>query len=241
MSAKTRARKSSPLYLPSAFDLFKPSKDLFIKHFGVFGWLFAIPFIMWLHSWISVPAGGGNWWQRASDANYGWTTPNFFGAAIGYSIVWTLFALIVGTAIQMMTQDAQLKAAEGKKVALSEHWQVVKKIWPKLALTYIAFGLILLVGFILLIIPGLFALRRYMFAPYVMLDAHGKIGVKEALDKSAELGLQNTGAVWGLIGVSFLISLCGIVPVIGSLASFVLGALYSIAPALRYQQLKKLA
>ena len=80
-----------------------------------------------------------------------------------------------------------------------------------------------------------------MFAPYVMLDAHGKIGVKEALDKSAELGLQNTGAVWGLIGVSFLISLCGIVPVIGSLASFVLGALYSIAPALRYQQLKKLA
>lgn len=213
-----------------------------MSHLEVFGVLFAIPFIMWIHSWVWVPAGSGHWWQRGGDANYSWTYPNgYFDAIVGYSMIWLIFSLVLGTIIQIMTQDAQLKAAEGKRLALADHWQTVKQIWPKMLLTYIAFGLLLLVGFILLIVPGFFALRRYMFAPYVMLDAKGKIGVKEALDKSAQLGLQNTGAVWGLIGVMLLISLCGIVPIIGSLASFVLGALYCIAPALRYQQLKKLA
>jgi len=242
MNAKNRARKSSPLYLPSAFDLFKPSKELFMKHFEVFGVLFIVPFILWIHGWIFTPAGSGHWWQRGSDANNSFTYPNnYFDAAIGASVLWILFSLVLGTVIQIMTQDAQLKAAAGKKLTLSDLWQTVKTLWLKMVLTYIAFGLIVVVGFILLIVPGLFMIRRYMFAPYVMLEARGKIGIKEALDKSAELGLQNTRAVWGIIGVSFLISFCGILPIIGSLVSFVLGALYSIAPAIRYQQLKKLA
>jgi hypothetical protein len=72
-----------------------------------------------------------------------------------------------------------------------------------------------------------------------MIDKNLSIG--DALNKSAELSKRNTGAVWGLFGVMLLIGLIGIVPFIGGLVSFVLGSLYSVAPALRYQQLKQLA
>jgi hypothetical protein len=76
-------------------------------------------------------------------------------------------------------------------------------------------------------------------APYVMIDKN--TGIQESLTKSAAISLKNTGAVWGIIGVLFLIGLVNIIPYFGGLAAFVLGSLYSVAPALRYQQLKKLA
>ncbi|HEU5004647.1 MAG TPA: hypothetical protein VFT49_00995 [Candidatus Saccharimonadales bacterium] len=237
--AKHRARRSSPLYLPSAFELFTPSKDLFIKYFNVFGILYILPLLFWLHSWVDTPAHGHHYWTRTSDANYGWTLPGGYNAAfIGFSILWFLIAIIGGTIVQIMTQRAQLDAAEDKEPTLDRAWQTVKEMWPNMVKLFIAMIIIIGIGFVLLIIPGLFMIKRYMFAPYVMLDK--KCGVKEALEGSHELSNKNTGAVWGVIGVMFLLSIVGIVPIIGSLASFILGALYSIAPAIRYQQLKKL-
>lgn len=240
MTARRRARRTSPLYLPSAFDLFKPSKDLVLKYIEVFGVLYILPFIFWIHSWMNTPAHGGNYWARGSDANYGWTWPGSWSAtAIGFSIFWLLVTFVIGTAIQMMMQQAQLDAAEGRKPDLGRSWRTVKGLGWRLFGLYIAMAIVIGIGLILLIIPGLFAIRRYMLAPYVMLDK--KCSIEKALADSHKLSLVNTGAVWGLMGVLFLIGLIGILPLIGSLASFIIGALYSVAPAIRYQQLKKLA
>lgn len=237
---RQRARRTSPLYLPSAFDLFAPSRDLLIKHLNVFGVLYIVPLIFWLHSWVDTPAHGHHYWTRASDANTSWTLPSGFNAAfIGFSILWFIIAVVAGLAVQIMLQRSQLDAAEGREPTLNRAWQTLKDRWQPLLKLYLAMIVIYFVGFILLIVPGLFMVRRYMFAPYVMLDK--KCGAREALEESHRLGLANTGAVWGIIGVSCLIGLIGIIPILGSLASFVLGALYSIAPALRYQQLKKLS
>lgn len=240
MSARHRARRSSAFYIPNAFGLFTPSKDLFLKHIDVFGLLYIIPALLWLHSWVSTPAHGWNLWNRSSDANYSWTLPGSFNAAlIGFSFLWFIFAIAAGLAAQIMLQKSQLEVTSGKKPEIGRAWQTVKKLWKPMLGLYVVMSLIVLAGFVLLIVPGLFMIRRYMFAPYVMLEK--KCGIKRALEESHQLGLANTGAVWGLIGVMFLISLLGILPLIGSLASFVVGALYSIAPALRYEQLKKLA
>ena len=147
--------------------------------------------------------------------------------------------LSVGTISQIMAQQAQLEGAEGKKIDFSKLWLVVKELgWRMLGL-YIVVGLVILVGFILFIVPGLFMIRRYMLAPYVMLDR--KVGISEAMNQSAELSKLNTGAIWGVIGVMFLIGLLNVIPLIGGLTSFVVGSLYSVAPALRYTQLRKLA
>jgi hypothetical protein len=72
-------------------------------------------------------------------------------------------------------------------------------------------------------------------APYVMLDT--KCGITEAMERSADLTKPYSGYIWGIIGVMFLIGLFNIIPGIGWMISFVLGMLYSIAPALRYQEL----
>ena len=239
--AKQRARRSSPLYMPSAWSLFKPSRDLFMNNINVFAPLYVLPLILWLHSWISIPAHGGNYWQRLSDANFAWPTvpTTYLGIFIGFSIIWLIFTLIAGTLVQVMLQKAQLELSKDKHVELDQLWQYAKTNWLELLKLYIVLAVIIGIGFALLIVPGLILMRRYFFAPYVMIDK--KCGIKEALEGSHAISNRNTGAVWGLIGVLFVISLIGILPIIGSLASFVLGALYSIAPAMRYQQLKNLA
>jgi uncharacterized membrane protein len=103
---------------------------------------------------------------------------------------------------------------------------------------YLLMGLYIFVGLILFIIPGLIMLRRYFLAPYVMLDT--RCGITEAMERSAELSKPYSGYIWGMIGVMFLISLFNVVEGIGWMAAFVLGMLYSVAPALRYQELKEI-
>lgn len=231
MSRKHRARRGSPLYLPSAFDLFIPSRDLVLDRFNVFGPLFGLTLLFWVHSWIWVPAGSGHYWDRFVDANYSWPFPSgFFVAFIGLSILWFLIAAVGGFFVQVMLQDASLKAADNKKTSLSTSWVKAKQLgWRMLGLYACMLGLIII---------SLFTLtRRYILAPYVMLDKKCSIG--EALATSAKISNVNPGSVWGLIGVLLMIGLLGIVPVIGSLFSFGIGALYSVAPALRYEQLKK--
>jgi len=241
MPNKHRPRRTSPLNLPGAFELFTPSKDLILRHINIFAPLYFLPFIFWFHSWASTPATGSHYFARISDANYSFSSfpAAYFATFIGFSIIWLLVTVVGGTIIQIMTQDAQLRAVEDKSIAFNKLWATTKElVWRMLGL-YIVLGLVIGIGFALLIIPGLFMVRRYILAPYVMLDKKCSIG--EAMTESARLSLVNTGSIWGLMGVVFLIGLIGIVPIIGSLASFVLGVLYSVAPALRYQQLKNLA
>ena len=234
MTARPRARRTSPLYMPSAFDLFKPSRDLILNNLNIFGPLYILPFFFWIHSWIDTPASSGHWLSRASDANYSWSgfSAAYFAILIGFSILWLIIVLAGGTINQIMTQRAQLDIIEDKRPSFKKLWVTAKELgWRMLGL-YIAIVVLIICTL------GIFS-RRYILAPYVMLEKKCSIG--EALSESHRLSNINPGAVWGIIGVMILIGLCGIVPIIGSLASFVLGASYSIAPALRYQQLKKLS
>lgn len=71
-----------------------------------------------------------------------------------------------------------------------------------------------------------------------MLDR--KVSIGEAMTQSAAMSKPYSGSIWGVIGVMFLISFVGVIPFVGWLISFVLGMFYAVAPALRYQELKKL-
>jgi hypothetical protein len=231
--------------MPSAFDLFTPSKELVLKNIWIFGPLYAVPLVFWIHSWIwsPLPNHPTSWWQGARHFNSGWpggplpTYATFL--VVGFSLLWFLIIAAGGTIAQIMSQAAQLEAAQGKHLDFQNLWQIVKQLGWRLLGLYIVVGLVVLVGFILLIIPGLIMIRRYFLAPYVMIDK--KLGIREAMDQSAALSKLNTGSIWGILGVMVLISLVNIIPIIGGLASFVLGSLYSVAPALRYEQLKQLA
>jgi len=240
-----RARRNSPFYLPSAFDLFTPSKELVLKHIWIFGPLYAVPFVFYIHSWIWSPLPNQHIriWQHSSGFSSGWPGspwPSYFTfLAIGFSLLWLLIIGIVGTIAQIMAQAAQLEAAGRKHVDFSQLWDVVKKRGWRMFGLYVVMGVIITIGFILLVIPGLIFIRRYILAPYVMLERN--IGIMDSLNESAALSKLNPGAIWGVMGVMFLIGLMNIIPIIGGLAAFAFGSLYSVAPALRYRQLNKLA
>ncbi len=237
-----RPRKNSPLNFPGAFGLFKPSKELVLKNAWIFGPLYATPLIFGIHSWIWTPANvNGHSWQHSYSLNWpGGPLPTYDSSIfIGFSIFWLIFVLVAGTLASVMSQAAQLDAVEGKPLDFQILWQTVKKVGLRLFGLYIATGIVVILGLFLLIVPGLIFIRRYFLAPYIMIEK--QIGIREAMDQSAELSKRNTGSVWGVIGVMVLISMIAIVPFIGGLVAFILGSLYSVAPALRYQQLKRLA
>lgn len=240
-----RTRRNSPLHMPGAFDLYTPSKELVLKNIWIFGPLYAVPFIFYVHSWIwsPLPHQKVHWWQHGDKFSSGWTgspwPSDVTFLVVGFSLLWLILVAVVGTMVQIMTQAAQLDAVENRPLDFQHLWRVVKELGWRLFGLYVAMAVIIVVGFVLLIIPGFFMIRRYMLAPFVMIDQ--KTGIREALDKSAELSLINTGALWGVMGVMLLIGMLNIIPFIGGLLSFAVGSLYSLVPALRYQQLSRLA
>jgi hypothetical protein len=244
--AKNRPRRGSPLHLTPSFELFGKSKEIVLKNIWIFGPLYILPTIFMIHSWIWTPAKPGaphHWWYSLDNFGPGASAspiPLFSGySLLGFSLVWGLLVLVGGAIVQIMTQAAQLEGAEGKAVTFDSIWKTTKELGWRMVGLYIVVALTLFVGFLLLIVPFFIFLRRYFLAPYVMLDK--KVGIQEAMSRSAAISKPHSGSVWGVIGVIFLICLTGIIPIIGWLASFVLGFLYSVAPALRYQELKKIS
>jgi hypothetical protein len=244
MSARNRNRLGSPLRLHGSFELFGLSRKLVQKNIWVFAPLYAVPLVFSFHSWIWTPSIGsqnGHWWTTYSWFGSGISTssvPSYFWYSfIGFSFLWLIFVLTVGTIVQIMSQQAQLEASEGKSLDFTRLWAVAKeKGWQMFGL-YLLVGLYIFIGLLLFIIPGLIMLRRYFLAPYVLLDKN--VSVKEAMDRSAEMSKPYSVYIWGIVGVMFLIGLLNAIPGVGWLIAFILGMFYSAAPALRYQELKK--
>jgi len=240
-----RSRRSSPLHLPSAFELFTPSKEIILKNIWIFGPLYAVPLIFSIHAWIwsPLPHQSVHLWQHGRGFSVGLTGSPLptYGTflVVGFSILWLLIIGLVGTIVQIMTQAAQLDASQGRQLDYQNFWVVVKQMGWRLFGLYVVTALIVVAGLFLLVVPGLIFLRRYFLAPYAMIDKN--LGIGDSLKRSAELSSINSGAIWGVLGVMALISLISIVPFIGGLVSFIVGCLFSVAPAMRYEQLKKLA
>jgi len=243
MTAKHRARLGSPLRLHGSLELFGQSRKLVQKNIWIFGPLYALPLLFSFHSWEWTPAIGsqnGHWWTTYSWFGSGLSAsavPSYLWYSfIGISLLWFVFVLAIGTIVQVMSQEAQLEATQGQSLNFIKLWAVVKQIGWRMFGLYLVIGLYVIVGLILFIIPGLIMLRRYFLAPYVMLDT--KCSVKDAMERSAEMTKPYSKYIWGIIGIMFLIGLFNVIPAIGWIIAFILGMFYSVAPALRYQELK---
>jgi hypothetical protein len=240
-----KPRQTSPLNLPTALELFIDSAAIVKKNIWIFGPLYFMQLIFTFHSWAYTPSIGsqnGHRWTSYSWFGSGFSTtgvPSFVWYTLaGFSFLWLIFTLVAGTIIQVMSQEAQLEASVNKPLDFIKLWRISKEmVWRMLGL-YIVMALYITVGLIFLIIPGLIMLRRYFLAPYVMLDT--KCDIKEAMERSAAMSKPYSNAIWSVIGVMVVISIINAIPYIGWLIAGIAGMFYSIAPALRYQQLKKI-
>jgi|SRR3989344_1587369 len=232
--------KSSNITAPtSAFDLFGKSSTAVQRNLSTFVILNLLPAATMIGGAISQSRHS----NQANDFNgFGALSglPTYAIASLaGFGIIVFIAVVIAGFIIRAMLYSLQLQAAKDKNPDLSALWQVGKKYWLRLLGLNIVVGLVIIGGFLLLIVPGLIMIRRYFLSPYILVDKDTTIG--EAMRRSAELSKPYSGSIWGIIGVSILISIPSFVPFVGQIISFVLNILYSVAPALRYEELKKLA
>lgn len=223
--------------LPSAFSLFSKSWDAVQRNATIFAVLYALPL---LGSLASMSGGRSSDKTPLGDTGasvfVGWSPLSIVSAVGGIAIV-VIAMIIIGIIIQAMTIVAELESARGKTVTFSGLWKEAKPHVLGLFGLSIAMFFIILIGLLLLIIPGIIAIRRYFLAPYFLIDK--KLSIGDALKESAKASKPYAGAIWGVLGVSILLSLTGIIPVVGGLVSFVLAIAYSVAPAIRYFEIQK--
>lgn len=203
-----------------AFDLFEDSKKLVLENKTAF---FVIIFLPTLISFIGELLASSV--RDTSEASFS-TALGLYG----FGLLLTLLLLPAGFYLE-------LKASQGKKVdPVSAFKKSAKYFWRVVGLS-MAVGLLILLGFVALIVPGIIMIRRYFLAPFFLIDRD--LSISEAMKQSAEATKGKSGAVWSVIGVMILLSLTGAVPVVGTLVSGVLLTLYTCAPALRYFELTK--
>jgi len=110
-----------------------------------------------------------------------------------------------------------------------------KDIYVQALIGNIIYYILMVVGFILLIVPGVYVFVRFMLLPYVFVDQ--KLGWQEALKEASRL---SEGYRWNLFGFALLLILINFVGalllLVGLLVSIPVSA---IAMAMAYEHIKK--
>ncbi|MGZ6004981.1 MAG: hypothetical protein ACXWLH_02415 [Candidatus Saccharimonadales bacterium] len=243
----------------SAFDLFGKSYEIVMNNLKNFAILLALPAIASLVATSKYKLHGDT--SKFSHINFFSSTEPAY-AIVGLVSAGVILFVVLAVAaliIQAMLTSLEVESSTGKKPLLSHLWAQGKKYWLRLFGLSLAIGMYIvmasLIGGLILFIAGnglgafvgimliavaiLFVLTHYYLAPYAMIDEDLKVFA--AMERSADISKPYAGAVLSVIGVSILLGFAGIVPIIGPIASFILASLYTVAPALRYQELKKLS
>ena len=217
----------------SAFDLFTKSVDLIKENLQLFAIVNSIPLLMTLLSALNGSKGG----EFAVDSASGALSVNW-AAVLGVSLGVGAVLVVVSAVLQTMALRLELDVAKGTKTTLSKLWEFCQKYFFRLLGLGFIMALFIGAGLILLVVPGIILITRYFFAPYVMIDEN--LGIFASLKRSSELSKDNWGAIWSVIGVTLLISFVPtFIGKIGEVIAALLGIAYSVAPALRYLEVKK--
>lgn len=219
-SVPPAAASGSP-EVPSAFSLFKPSWEGLKLNIVEIIMIFLVPtlvlFTLGLIISLLIPSGS---------------------RAVGLAVLFVIGSLIYVGLVGPALVYTQLKSGRLEKVAYNDAFACSKKFWARFIGLSIVVGLVIFVGLLLLIVPGIIFIRRYFLSQYAMIDQD--MGIGESMRTSSALSKGRSMAVFGIIGVDILIGLPSAIPFIGSIITFALQIAYFCAPAIRYEQLKAL-
>ncbi len=212
--------------MPGAFELFKPSMEIIKRNLTAFLVLLGLPTLLILIGNGPSMMSGGGLTVQSDPANA--VNPLF--TAIG--LIGLIFCLLATPGAILL----QLKGARGEHIEMGQAFTKGLHYFWKMFGLGICLVVIFAVSVLLLIVPFFFALRRYLLAPYYLIDRD--LGVFESLKVSAQESQGKWGAIYGVVGVLVLLSLVNVIPFIGWIASSVLSFLYANATALRYLHIK---
>lgn len=161
---------------------------------GIIGWV------------IGIPSGATVWAEGAA-------------VAAGILVFFALFYgfLIIGP-VDYGVSFAHLKAARGDKLEITDMFAGFRNYWNAVFANLLV-GVIIFIGFILLIIPGIIFACKLAFTPYLVVDQ--KMDVIEAIKVSWSM---TRGHAWKV----FFIGLLAIPIVIVGLVLFIIGIIPAI-------------
>ncbi len=133
-----------------------------------------------------------------------------------------------------------LQAAKDKATTVSDNYRAALRLTPRLFLFYIVYALLIIIGLILFIIPGIYVFKRYYLGAYYLVDRD--LTIRETFKQSAADSKRFSGAIWGIIGVwlvfSIIASGIGNLPFIGVIIGQLVTYGCIFLPALRYHEIK---
>lgn len=224
--AKTNSKVADQDFLTLLLDTFKLIKQSWeglLTNIGTFILLGVVPaaviFLSVLLLITQLLAGGG--WKTAI----------------------TMIALIIIVAIVMVCiflpaiTVAQLASAKNQEITFSKAFKKGSKYILKFIGLSILVGLCVIIGSILLVIPGLLAAFFFSMSFYILIDKN--TGVIDSMKQSFELVKQNWMPVLALFVVNACVSAVGYVPYVGTLANLILAVAYFCLPAIIYTKIAK--
>jgi len=167
---------------------------------------------------ISIPSSISNYSTSAND----WMNPYnfmflaFFGSAI--ALLGTIYNLLVVGPVNYGVSYAYLKAARGDKLDIKDMFEGFKNYLNTVLANFLV-GVIVVIGFFLLIIPGIIFACKLAFVPYLVVE--WKMDAISAIKESWRMTNGHALEV-------FLIGLLGIPIVIAGLICFIVGVIVSI-------------
>lgn len=213
--------------LTPSWDLVKLSVQLVQEHFWPLFYLSFLPGLAAIVGLILAGADAENQMQTASRV------------LIGIAI------FLVGAIASVLTYPgfiiAQIQATHGEHPTPLEAYKAgLPRVIPFILMS-LAQTVLVLIGLLLFIIPGLILIRGFLLAPYYLVDK--KLGPIEALKTSFAESKPHAGWLWGVLGVMLVFALAstlvGKLPVVGYLLSIIVSYIYIFAPAIRYKEIAR--
>ncbi len=130
-----------------------------------------------------------------------------------------------------------VNTTKGKHVNLLEAFSKGYHYFFRLIGLLFIFATLMIVGFIFFIIPGIIVIRRYFLSFYYLVDQN--MSIKDAMTKSAGITIQNSMAIYSVMGIMLIFGLFASIPGVSAVIGYIFQFLYSVAPALRYQEMKQ--
>jgi hypothetical protein len=229
----TQPEEERPKML-NAFFLYQQSLDALKVNPGAIIWLALTPLIASIPIFVLVIfiIFTATATTRGPGTTVGQLPDNSNIAIAIIYLVLLFLTLLVSSAMM----HAALKSARSEKISYGKAWSAGWRSYLKFIGLFFLITLVVSIGLVLLIVPGLFLLRRYFLAPYYMIDRN--LGILESMEKSAA-DSKKYGGVWSLLLLFLCIIILAPIPYFGWVASLGLCIMYMCAPAIRYLQITK--
>jgi hypothetical protein len=207
------------------FKLIGPSWNAFMVNLNTLLWLFLFALIVFGFS-ISLAV------LPLLTNNYHFTSD--IAIRLG---IFGVVAFIVSIFLMPAITITQLESVRGNKISLLAALKKATKIaLPFLGLSVVCV-LIVVVGLILLVIPGILAIFFLSMAMFIFIDK--QLGIKETIKHSYQIVKNNWHLVFAMFLVQIIVSLLGTLPSIGWIINLVLSFAYFCLSAVVYMQIRR--